>query len=66
MLERRPHTTRPTTGDIIELSSEQIRAMSDEQLRWFCEQNGIATKPGWARSKVLQALLNGCLGAADY
>lgn len=51
---------------IVQVTADELRAMSDDQLIWFCTQNGIATKPNWSRSKIYQALLRSSLSAVDY
>jgi hypothetical protein len=51
---------------VVQITADELRAMSDDQLRWFCAQNGIAVKPSWSRSKVYQALLRSSLSAVDY
>lgn len=51
---------------IINITADQLRAMSDDELRHFCNQNGIATKPGWSKSKMYQALLAGSIAAQNY
>jgi len=50
----------------MELTAEQIRSMTDEQLVWCCNQAGISTKPGWARTKILSRLLDASTGAENY
>ncbi len=42
----------------MELTSDQIRAMSDDQLVWCCNQAGISTKPGWGRTKMMDRLMD--------
>jgi hypothetical protein len=49
------------------MKSEEIRNMTDEQLRMFLQQYmGIAAKPGWSRDRLLNALMSASASAENY
>lgn len=65
-MPRRPQTQGYDTVQVLEVTADQIRAMTDDQLRELCDMTGIATKPGWARSRLLTELTAASVDAAEY
>lgn len=65
-MPRRPQTLGYESAQIVDVTADQIRAMSDEELRNLCTLAGIAAKPGWKRSRLLNALVTASVSAQDY
>jgi len=65
-MPRRPQTQGYDAIQVLEVTADQIRAMTDEQLRELCDMAGIATKPGWVRSRLLTELTNASVDAQEY
>lgn len=65
-MPRRPQTLGYDAVQVLDVSAEQIQAMTDDQLRELCSMAGVATKPGWARSKLMSELVASSIGAVDY
>jgi len=65
-MPRRPQTQGHEAAQVLEITSEQIRVMTDHQLRELCSLAGIASKPGWKRSRLLSSLVSSSVGIQDY
>jgi hypothetical protein len=65
-MPRRPLTQGYDAVQLCEVSADQIRAMSDDELRNLCGLAGIACKPGWQRSRLLSELVSTSVQAIDY
>jgi hypothetical protein len=62
---RRPHTIEVDGEQVMNLNSDQLRDMSDDELRSVCEYAGVATKPGWSRTRILTELYRAATGAEN-
>lgn len=65
-MPRRPQTQGYDTVQMLEVTADQIRDMTDDQLRELCDMAGIAAKPGWVRSRLLTELVSASVGAEAY
>lgn len=65
-MPRRPQTQGYEAIEVLDVTADQIRSMTDDQLRELCEMAGVATKPGWVRSRLLTELTAASVGAEEY
>jgi hypothetical protein len=50
----------------IEITSDQLREMTDGQLAWCCVQAGIGVRPGWSKTRMLTTMMGASLKAENY
>ena len=64
--EPRPNTIEPDPTQVIEVGSEYLAALTDEQLAQFCSDYlGVAPKPGTTRDRLLTLIMGCALEARD-
>jgi hypothetical protein len=66
VLPERPNTVSPLKEEIVEIHVDQLRAMTDEELVAFVnDQLGLAIKPGWPRTRIITYLMQVAINCAD-
>lgn len=57
-LAPRPHTIPPNDVQMLELSSEEVEAMSEEQLVWWAQNYlGVTIDPAWPKTRMIDELV---------
>ena len=65
-LAERPFTVPPVPGELISVTRAELMSMTDEELANFADVYlGLAFKPGWSRSKMMQNLIAVAIEAND-
>ncbi len=65
-LAERPFTVPPVSGELISVTRAELMSMTDDELANFADiYLGIAFKPGWPRSKMIQNLVASAIRADD-
>lgn len=62
----RPHTQAVTDAAMMEITADDLRVMSEEELRNVCGAVGIATKPSWTRTRLLSEIVKTSREVENY
>lgn len=65
ILGSRPNSVGVENVEVLEVSSEQLRDMTDNHLRDLCLQVGIAPRPDWKRGRLLTALMRAAVDVVN-